>query len=134
MTLHPPFAISSRLLPGLCIEGAWLSLERVARQENGRDRATFILDLLNGTSYTDSQLQSGVGGFRSPVEAFESFLGFLSACAESLSYGNPPGENADLFPRHIGEWACEHNDEIAGLTCDLQIGDSDCVNINLIEW
>jgi len=75
--------------------------------DGDRHRATFELDL-GDERYVDKELRSGCGGFRSTVEIFESFLGFMFACAESY----PDGENADLFPPHIAQWCSENQDEL----------------------
>ena len=51
---------------------------------------------------------------------------FLGACAESRAYatrlhGDPmQGENSDLFPEHVGEWAEMHSDELGLLAYDLE--------------
>ena len=43
------------------------------------------------------------------VEAFENFLGFLESAAESYNYEQwytgYRGENTDLFPLYVVEWA-----------------------------
>lgn len=140
MLLSPPFIISSALAPGLRIgDVATLSLLDVSpagdtdpatRVMGDRDRARFELYFNDGREpYVDDQLRSGVGGFRSPVEAFEAFLGFLEAAAESSRYG---GDNTDLFPTHIVEWAAEHIDDINRARCSICDEDGN-PNISLIE-
>lgn len=109
MTLHPPFFISSHLAPALKIGDATLSLLNL---EGGyRDRATFCLEIPGMPEYEDRQLQSGIFGFRSTVEVFETLLGFLQACGEGFQYQTRTGresDNATLFPPHIAEWAAEN--------------------------
>lgn len=122
MTLHSPFAISSRLLPGLKIGNAWLQLEFSKRPgERGRVRYQWTVDLPDGQSFTGDDLQSGCGG-GTLQEGFESLLSFLSACAESLNHrhGKEPGENADLFPPAVGHWALDNRDEISMLQCEIE--------------
>ena len=134
-TIFPPFIIGPRLTPALQVVGATLSLLGIERSGK-RQRARFILDL-DGAEYTDESLQSGVQGFRSTVEAFESYLSFLGACAESVRYadrtGRDPGENADLFPSPVARWAADNADEIAMARFDLCDDDGMTVRHSLIE-
>jgi hypothetical protein len=114
MLLFEPFMISSRLCPAVKIGNATLSLIAREPMEDGRSRAVFTLDTPNFT-YTDDQLRSGFGGFRGTVEIFETFMSFMSACAEAY----PDGENADLFPTHVAEWLSEHQSELEAAHCWL---------------
>lgn len=140
MILHKPFMISARLLPALKIGDAWLSLESiVARDERGRQRAIFILDLPDGASHRDDNLRSGCGGFLSPVEAFGAFLGYLDAFAEAVEFETRSpfkSENSDLFPSFMQEWAVDNHYEISFASLEL-IADpelnSAAVNHDLIE-
>ena len=136
MTIFPPFILGPRITPALQVAGATLSLLCIERAGK-RQRARFILDL-DGTEYLDDSLQSGVQGFRSTVEAFESYLSFLGACAESVRYADrtgrgEPGENADLFPVPVARWAADNADEIAMARFDLCDGDGMTVLHSLIE-
>lgn len=123
MRLHPPFIISSRLLPALRIGDAVLSLEDWghANGREGRDVATFILDLPGGTEYRDDQLQSGRQGFRGCVEMFETFLCFLESGAEHYDYVQRVGRDDDPFPfpNHVLAWASDNKDEITVVRVDL---------------
>ena len=116
MITHEPFyrSILGPVLP-LYPSGATLTLFKVERDySTGRDRATMILNTPE-FKYTDDTLQSGVGGGWSKVEIFETYLGFMEACVESREYvgadGNP-GENAGLFPDHVGEWLVDNKGAI----------------------
>ena len=135
-TIHPPFIVGPRLTPALQVAGATLSLLGIERSGK-RQRARFVLDL-DGAEYTDESLHSGVQGFRSTVEAFESYLSFLGACAESVRYADrtgrgEPGENADLFPVPVARWAADNADEIAMIRLDLCDEDGMAVRHQLIE-
>lgn len=106
MKLHPPFIITPRLLPGLRLGDGCLSLERIDHYatHDGRDVAHMVIDLPGQASYHDATLKSGCGGFRSTVEVFESYLGFLEAALESYRYGGDPDDpdsNASLFPKFL---------------------------------
>lgn len=134
-TIHLPFIIGPRLTPALQVAGATLSLLGIERAGK-RQRARFALDL-DGVEYLDESLQSGVQGFKSSVEVFESYLSFLGACAESVRYadrtGRDPGENSTLFPAPVAHWAADNADEIAMARCDLCDEDGMTVRHSLIE-
>lgn len=121
MKLLSPFSISARLAPALTIGKATLSFS------DGQ----FILDLPDGSEHV-------ISGFSFPAmrvhgdtsesvlqSGFVAILSFLTACAESRSYaerrGKSPmdGENSDLFPDHVGQWAQEFSDEISMLELDI---------------
>ena len=130
MILHPPFLISARLCPALKIGTATLSLTN-SGQERGRMMAEFAIDAQGGQTLLEaSHVYSGVGGFSSYVDAFETFLSFLAAFAEACQHGED-GENASLFPVGLREWARENADEIGSAQCDLMDEDGNLMN-NLI--
>lgn len=135
MILYPPFIIGSTLCPALQIADSTLHLIDTSEvTEDNRDRATFLL-VTPTFEYTDKELKSGVGGFRSKVDAFEAFLGFLSAAAESLKYHiatGCKGENEDLFPHHVNVWAAENQNKI-DMICALLQDDYGNTNHRLIE-
>ena len=68
-----------------------------------------------GLSYSDDDLQSGVGG-GSLQSGLESVLSFLGACVES----GADGDNTELFPANVREWAEQFSDEISMLACELE--------------
>lgn len=132
MILRSPFFISSRLLPALQIAGATIQLDYSRRpgrdgrtvsqgetKVRSRTRYEWTIDLPSGKSFTASDLQSGCDG-GSLTEGFLSFLSFLSACAESYARRGIDGENADLFPVQVAEWAATYSDEIAMAQIELE--------------
>lgn len=128
MTLHEPFQITPRLLPGLKIGSAWVSLEHVGYTHDGRDRYRWYVDLpqdeTGDREYSESDLRSGVQG-ATYQQMFGTLLVFLSACAEGRRYQDGTGrmsENADLFPDEVGQWAEEHSDEIDSLLYTIEEG------------
>jgi hypothetical protein len=122
MKLHSPFIISSRLAPALQIAKATLSF----------DNGHFVLNLPDGTEHkiTDFSFPCGriAGSTNESVlqDGFVAILSFLSACAESRAYGMRKngdvmsGENSNLFPENIGEWAESVSDELAMLSYEMQ--------------
>ncbi len=118
MELHHPFIISSRLLPAVKIGEATISISFDGESE-GRARYRYYIDTPH-FEYENNDVFSGVGG-GSLEEGMESLLSFLSACAESRRYRRNfgGGENADLFPDNIGEWAESVSEEISLVQCDL---------------
>lgn len=122
MKLSPPFLISSRLLPAVRIGDATVQLEFSSRPgREGRARYRWTIDFDNGETFSDDDLQSGCGG-GTIAEGFSSLLSFLSACGESHRYREATGrggDNADLFPAPVAQWAAENEDDLALLSCEL---------------
>ena len=112
MILHEPFFINSQLLPSIKVGDGTLSLASVDwSPEDGylkTKRMSFGFSLSTPEFvYFDDQLNSGLGGC-GMVEAFETFLSFLEAAVESYQHETRTGregENTDLFPLHVVEWA-----------------------------
>jgi len=124
MILTDPVIICPRLLPGVCVNGVYISIEYSPRLGNsGRTRYRYHIDLPghNG-SHTADDLQSGCGGGKLQ-EGLENLLSLLSACGESHSYSihaGEPGENTELFSLSISEWCAKNSDELSVLECELQ--------------
>lgn len=109
MKLSPPFAISPRLLPGLFIGGAWIQMEMLPREFDGRNRYRYTLDLPRARKpVIGTDLRSGCQG-GTLQEGFGSLLCFLGSCGESFRCG---GENSHLFPRNVAKWASEQESEL----------------------
>ena len=123
MTLKSPFEIGSRLLPALWVGDGWLSLERGGWTEDRRICYRWYVDIPAG-EFSGSDLRTGVGGIGdSYQEVFVSLLSFLSAAAESRAYRERTGregENEDLFPPKVVEWAHQNSDEIGILECEIE--------------
>lgn len=132
MILHPPFQISSRLLPSLVIEGVTISIERrKERSFDNRDQFNIYFDfpiqpnvapgtdmgfVTNKTEIVDD-FRSGCGG-GTILDAFKGILDFL--CND--------GENDPIFKGMIHQWAMENRGEIE--MCSFDIGEG---KIELIE-
>lgn len=71
-----------------------------------------------GWEYVGNDLYSGVGAAVDEAAAMRDLCGFLSACAESRQYSGSDGENAGLFPEHVGAWAERHADQITLASVD----------------
>lgn len=120
MQLKPPFEISARLLPSVRIENTWISICFDGKSE-GRAVYRYFIDNPD-FEYENNDLRSGVGGC-SLQSGMESLLSFLGACAESRRYSRGrdcAGENADLFPDNVGQWAESVSDEISLLQCEIE--------------
>lgn len=115
MKLHAPFVIESRLLPALRIGNATLTLRLpLFPAERGKWGATMIFEA-PGIQFTDQTVRSGLAGFRSLVEPFNTYLGFLEAAAEAREQG----DNADMFPPKVMTWARAHASAIAEARIEL---------------
>ena len=120
ITLKAPCIITPRLLPGVAINGAFVSIE-YARANGHRQHYRYHIDLADGTEFTGDDLSSGCN--HSLQSGLESLLSFLSACGESINYETRTGresENGDLFPRNVGEWAARNSDELSMLATELE--------------
>lgn len=122
MILKPPVFITSRLLPGVKIGDATISIERGNNTiDITRAYYNYYIDL-NGRSFSSKELQSGVSG-GTLQEGLESLIGFLSAFAEAILYRKVIGkmtENINLFPADLADWAVENVDKFVELQCELQ--------------
>lgn len=102
---------------------------RVERNGQDWERRTVYYYSITGSGldhrkYDD--LRTGVGMDPGPGEMLATLLSFLTACAESISYlPGGGGENANLFPRDVAEWAAQHSDELAMLRFEIEEGDVD---------
>jgi len=122
MEIREPFAISPRLLPGIKIADAWVSLTYSKRAgEEHRTRFQWYIDLPSG-EYSDDDLQSG-NCASSLQKEFGTLLAFLDAAGEAYDYFTKHGrstENIDLFPPQVCEWAAQNRDEIGMLRLEIE--------------
>lgn len=75
-------------------------------------------------TYQARDLKSGCQG-GTEREGLASLLSFLSAAAESRQYRERTGrggDNEDLFPAEVVDWACQFSDEIAVASLELEGG------------
>jgi len=113
--LQAPFVIGSRLWPALRIGDATLTIRLpLYRAEQGRTGAAMILEA-PGLQFTDQTIRSRIGGFRSLVDPFAAYLSFLEAAAEARE----GGDNADLFPAKVMQWARDNAAVIAEARMEL---------------
>ena len=116
MKLHPPFAISARLLPALKIGDAWLSW----------DGSLFFLDTPEFEFVIDDFRPGPVADTQ---ECFRAILSFMDAAAESRAYRDhcggeiDPDGNETLFPPHIVDWIMDNLCEIQMLECEIEEGE-----------
>jgi hypothetical protein len=126
MKLHQPFEISARLMPAVKVGGATISLEVSGRvSKDGRDIYSAFIDLPGGEEHEVADLRSGCQG-GSVQEGMRALLSFLSAAAESYQYQQRTGregENSDLFPVAVLDWASSCSDELSMLACEIEEND-----------
>ena len=120
MILHPPFAISARLLPALRIGDAWLSW----------DGRVFFLDRSEQPEYVIDYFRPGFGA--QPQQCFAAVMSFMDAAAESRQYRERTGrkcENEDLFPPHIVDWIADNVNEIACLRLEIEESEKELIEL-----
>lgn len=121
MKLRSPVIITPRLMPGVMVGKAFVSIEYAPRPgREGRTRYRYHIDI-GRRSYSGDDLESGMGraGLQ---EGLESLLSFLGAAAESYDYRQRTGhkgENEHLFKPAVVKWASENSDEISMLQLEL---------------
>lgn len=116
LKLEQPLIITGRLLPGVRIGEATVSLDPGIW--------TYYVDLDNGITVHGDDFRPGymVGDSESEYvrSAMGVFLGFVSAYAESITYAGEDGELNDLFPQELAEWAIGNADDIAMTSIELE--------------
>lgn len=118
MLIEPPFIITPRLLPGIRIGDALISIEHTGRTDNrGAGVWTWYIDLA-GVEYSGSDL-SGWGDYR---DVIATLLSFLSAFSEAVRYsrGLRESDNLRLFPEGLRDWAEAHGDEFCMIAYDVE--------------
>ncbi len=103
--------ITGRLLPGLQIGKATISIEYADKTQDDRQAYRWYIDLPE-EEFTNDDLASGFGG-GTLQEGLESLLSFLGAFAEGWRNSDDfhRCENCDLFPIGLRNWAIENADE-----------------------
>jgi hypothetical protein len=126
--LREPFRISPRLTPSVRIGESFISIEYAGRTTpDGRTVYRYHLDLDGIEPYTAEDIHSGVGG-GSIRSGMRSLLSFLESCGEAnRASRETPGENADLFPKAVGEWCYQHLDEISSMILWVEGAENCCV-------
>ncbi len=119
MKLKSPFIITPRLMAGLQIGKAFISMGQGERNSEGRTQYGVFIDLPDGSEHEISDLRSGCQG-GDLQQGFASLLSFLGAASESYRYAGEQGENSDLFPLPVTQWAAENIDEISMLELELE--------------
>lgn len=121
MKLTSPVIITARLLPGVRIGDAFVSIT-FGKEREGRVQYLSYIDMADGKEYEITDHYSGVGG-GSLQEGLSSLLSFLTAAAEAYSHKMRTGhasDNIDIFPVWITKWAYQHSDEIDMLAFELE--------------
>lgn len=124
MFINPPCIITSRLLPGIKVGDATISIERDGETFDNRDRFRIYIDA-PGIEYVSEDQASGVGG-GSMQDALRATLSFLSACGESRNYRlrqsveRHPNDTEDLYPADVAEWASQNADALGLAECELE--------------
>ncbi len=122
LDLKSPVIITGRLLPGVRVGDGTISIEYGDVTTDSRRRYRYYIDLPDGSTYTNDDVMSGVGG-QSLQSGLQALMSFLGACAESVKYSTRTGcegENNELFPANVGEWAAQNSDEIGMVAIELE--------------
>jgi len=127
ITINAPCIITPRLLPGLQIGEAFVSIEYSRRQgsESHRVRYRYHIDLPDNQEYTADDLQSGCN--HSLQNGLGTLLSFLEAAGEAyrheMGHGKGSSDNGDMFPEYVMEWCYQNSDELTMLAMELEEGE-----------
>lgn len=123
--IKKPFIITARLMAGVRIGDAFISIGQGKRNSEGRTQYGVFIDLPDGTEHEVTYLHSGCQGGEIQ-DGMASLLSFLSAAGESYAYAmrqgkdGMTGENSDLLPQAVTEWAYQNSDEISLLALEIE--------------
>jgi hypothetical protein len=107
------------------INGVTIFLSSGGRNSEGRTVYGYEISLPCGYKYHSNDLKSGCQG-GNLKKGMGNLLGFLSAAGESFNYAERKGldgmegENSDLFPREITEWAANNSDELTMACLEIE--------------
>lgn len=119
--LHPA-QVSPRLLPGVQVGDAWVSVEFDDYTPDDRLAWNWYIDTPDG-SWSGGDLHSGVG--EEPNEygvdgALGAMMSFLGAAADGERHGGNPDGDGRLFPVEVCQWAYQSSDEIGLVACEFE--------------
>lgn len=126
--LKPPAIITARLMCGVKVGDAYISIEPTHRDDERRVVFRYFIDFPDGTEHADC-VRSGVGAKPDVQNALATLLTFLGAAEESYAHRmrtDPtatepdPDGNEGLFPPRVTEWAYQYSDEISMLGIELE--------------
>lgn len=107
MKLQKPFEITARLMPGIQVVDATISVDpKVRMSPDNRRIYHFYIDLPDGRSFEVTDVQSGVGGGKIQ-EGVKSLLSFLDCVPHD-------------FEPALQEWAEQNSDEIGTARLELE--------------
>ena len=69
--------------------------------------------------YVDNDIHGAVNETPDLYKAAQSLFAFLYACQEGMP--KPNGENSDLFPPQVRDWAYQHSEHISQLSMHSEL-------------
>jgi hypothetical protein len=79
-----------------------------------------VSNLPSGESFSKDDLKAGIFGVPDEGKMLETFLDFLASAGESYRHAGMDGENSDLFPEPLTQWAAEYLTEIESMRWTLE--------------
>lgn len=120
ITLSPPLEITSRLLPGITVDGVSMSAEPTGKHDRcGRAVWRLIFDKYAPGKRYRSYVDETLAGPRSYAAAVETALAFLLHSAGAYASGGWNDEEARLFPRPVVAWAAQNSSELESIQLEL---------------
>ena len=126
MKITAPCIITSRLLPGLALNGGTISIEYAHGTNDGRMAYLYHFDLggPDHYSFSNDDLSSGVGSW-ALQEGLGALLSFLAAACESRQYDEQQGTEPDEpygFPVEVLDFYDANQSDLEYIQMELEEG------------
>ncbi len=118
MKITQPLTITPRLLPGICIDSVWLSVDYSCEELPNRTQYVFYIDYkgkefcCTGAAPKDHGLQKG-------LELLLDYLGDFGIAVRHYNAIAYKFEAYEYFPEDLADWAVKNSTEIYDLQCRL---------------
>ncbi len=118
MKTIPPFTITARLLPGICIDDVWLSVDYSCEQLPDRTQYIFYIDY-RGKEYRSIGAAPKHRGLQKGLELLLNYLGDFEIAVRYCRVTASMSEDFKLFPEDLADWAVKNSHHFFDLQCQL---------------
>ncbi len=118
MKITPPFTLTPRSLPGIQVDGVWLSVDYSCEQPSGHTRYVFYIDY-NGKEFSTTGTAPNGRGLQKGLETLLNYLGDFEIATRYYNATRTKSEGYGLFPEALGRWSIENGMKIYELECQL---------------
>ncbi len=118
MKITQPLTITSRLLPGICIDGVRLSVDYACEKQPDSTQYVFYVDY-NGKEFCCTGATPSDAGLQKGLELLLDYLGVFEVAVQYCRETAAMSEDFKLFPEELADWAVKNSMEIYDLQCRL---------------